>query len=68
MKLTSYVQGKMHILTDRMSAISLQRCKKLITWMKGNGGVIKFFSDEKNFTVDCAFYRRNDSWIASSPS
>ena len=34
--------------------------------MKGNGGVMKFFSGEKNFTVDCAFNRRNDRWIASS--
>ena len=29
---------------------------------------MKFFSDEKNFTVDCAFNRRNDRWIASSGS
>ena len=36
--------------------------------MKGNGGVMKFFSDEKNFTVDCAFNRRNDRRIASSRS
>ena len=43
LKLTSYVQGKRHLLTDRMRGISLQRCKKLITWMKGNGGVISSF-------------------------
>ena len=36
--------------------------------MKGNGGVMKFFSDEKNFTVECAFNRRNDRRIASSRS
>ena len=29
---------------------------------------MKFFSDEKNFTVDCAFNRRNDRRIASSRS
>ena len=55
-------------MTDRMRGIRLQRCKKVIKWMKGNGGVMKFFSDEKNFTVDCAFHRRNDRWIASSRS
>ena len=68
MKIISYVQGKRHLLTDRMRGIRLQRFKKLITWMKGNGGVMKFFSDEKNFTVDCAFNRRNDRRIASSRS
>ena len=67
-KLTSYVPGRRHLFTDKMRGIRLQRCKKLITWMKGNGGVMKFFSDEKNFTVDCAFHRRNDRWIASSRS
>ena len=36
--------------------------------MKGNGGAMKFFSDEKNFTVDCAFNRCNDRRIASSRS
>ena len=29
---------------------------------------MKFLSDEKNFTVDCAFNRHNDRWIASSRS
>ena len=55
-------------MTDRMRGIRLQRCRKLITWMKGDGGVMKFFSDEKNFAVDCAFNKRNDRWIASSRS
>ena len=55
-------------MTDRMRGIRLQRCKKVIKWMKGKGGVMKFFSDEKNFTVDCAFNRHNDRWIASSRS
>ena len=27
---------------------------------------MNFFSDEKNFTIDCAFHRCNDRWIASS--
>ena len=42
--------------------------QKLITWMKGNGGVMKFLSDEKNFTVECAFHRLNDRSIAFSLS
>ena len=36
--------------------------------MKANGGVMKFFSDKKNFTVDCTLHRRNTRWIASSLS
>ena len=68
LKLTSYIQGKRHLLTGRMKGIRLHRCKRPISWMNGNGGVMKFFSDEKNFTVNCAFNRRNDRWIASSSS
>ena len=66
--LTSYAQGKRHLLTDRMKEVRLKRCRKLINWMKTNGSVIKFFSDEKIFVVDRAFNRRNDRWIASSSS
>ena len=68
LKLTSFVQGKRHLLTGRMKGIRLHRCKRPISWMNGNGGVMKFFSDEKNFTVNCAFNRRNDRWIASFSS
>ena len=64
--LTSYAQGKRHLLTDRMKEVRLNRCRKLLNWMKSNGSVMKFFSDEKIFTVDRAFNRRNDRWIASS--
>ena len=29
---------------------------------------MKFLSDVKNFTVDCAYNKRNDRWIVSSRS
>ena len=66
--LTSYAQGKRHLLTDRMKEVRLIRCKKLLKWIKANGSVIKFFSDEKIFTIDRSANRRNDRWIASSTS
>jgi hypothetical protein len=64
--LTSYAQGKRHLLTNRMKEVRLERCRKVLNWLKSNGSAIKFFSDEKIFTVDRAFNRRNDRWIASS--
>lgn len=66
--LTSFSQGKRHLLTRKMKEIRLTRCQKLLNWMKSNGSVIKFFSDEKIFTVDATFNKRNDRWIASSSS
>ena len=36
LKLTSFVQGKRHLLTGRMKGIRLHRCKRLISWMKDN--------------------------------
>ena len=55
-------------MTDRMKEVRLIRCKKLLNLMKAFGSVIKFFSDEKIFTVDRSVNRRNDRWIASSSS
>ena len=66
--LTSDAQGKRHLLTNRMKEVRLIKCKKLLNWMRPNGSVIKFFSDEKIFTVDWSANRRNDRWIASSSS
>ena len=51
-----------------MKEARLIRCKKLLNWMKANGSVIKFFSDEKIYTVNSCANRLNDRWIASSSS
>lgn len=66
--LTSYAQGKRHLLTDRMEEIHFNRSRKLFNWMKTNSSVIKFFADEKIFTVEKAFNRLYDRWIAASSS
>ena len=55
--LTSYAQGKRHHLINRMREVCLNRCKKLLNWIRANGSVIKFFTDEKIFAVDRAFNR-----------
>ena len=60
LSLTFYAQGKRRLLTDRMKEVRLMMCKKLMNWMKANGSVIKFFSDEKIFTVDRFAIRRNN--------
>jgi hypothetical protein len=51
-----------------MKEVRLERCKKVLSWLKSNGSVIRFFSDEKIFTVDRTINKRNDRWIASSTS
>ena len=55
--LTSYAKGKRHLLTNRMKKVFLNRCRKLLNWIKANGSVIKFFCDERIFPVDRAFCR-----------
>ena len=66
--LKSYAQGKRHLLINKMKEVRLVRCKKLLNWLKGNGSILKFFSDEKIFTVDRSFNKRSDRYIASSSS
>ena len=64
--LTSYAQGKRHLLTNRMKEVFLNRCGELLNWIDANGSVIKFFCDERIFVVDRAFCRLNGHCIISS--
>ena len=57
LSLTSYALGKRYLLTNRMKEVCLNRCRKLLNWIRANGSVTKFFTDEKIFTVDRAFNR-----------
>ena len=62
----SYARERKHLLTEKMKEICFNRCKLILNLLKSNPWKIKFFSDEKIFTVDRASNRRNDRWIASS--
>ena len=53
-------------MTKRMKEVFLNRCGKLLNWIKANGSVIKFFYDERIFPVDRAFCRWNGHCIVSS--
>ena len=64
--LTSCAQGKRHLLTNRMNKVFLNRCRKLLNWVKANGSVIEFFCDERIFPVDRAFCGWNGHCIISS--
>ena len=48
--------------------LTLERSKLLLTWIKHHGSTVRLFSDKKNFTVDIAYNRRNDRFLASSSS
>ena len=64
--LTSYAQGKRHLMTNRMKEVFLNKLRKLLNWIKGIGFVIKFISDKRIFPVDRAFCRWNGHCIVSS--
>ena len=50
LRLTSFLQEKRHLLTQKMKEIHLTMCKKLLNWMKSNGSVIKFFLQTRRFS------------------
>ena len=52
-----------HLLTEQQKEKRLERCKKMLTWMKHHRATVKIFSDKKMFTVDQAFNCRNDRWV-----
>ncbi|QQP48557.1 Uncharacterized protein FKW44_008915 [Caligus rogercresseyi] len=64
--LTSYTRTLRHLLTEDMKRKRLTRCKKVLTWLKGNGSIVKIFSDKKIFTVDQVYNRRNDRWLGET--
>eukprot|EP00095_Tigriopus_kingsejongensis_P010943 maker-scaffold234_size243041-snap-gene-1.28 protein:Tk10943 transcript:maker-scaffold234_size243041-snap-gene-1.28-mRNA-1 annotation:"hypothetical protein EAG_00300" len=45
----------------------LERCQKILGFLKRHGSTVKIISDKKIFTVDQVYNRRNDRFIAGSP-
>ncbi|QQP57865.1 Uncharacterized protein FKW44_003002 [Caligus rogercresseyi] len=64
--LTSYTRTLRHLLTEDMKRKRLTRCKKVLTWLKGNCSIVKIFSDKKIFTVDQVYNRKNDRWLGET--
>lgn len=64
----SYVLKVRQLLTEPMKAKRLAKCNLLLSTLKHEAsGRLRFFSDEKIFTVDASFNRRNDRWLAQDP-
>lgn len=64
----SYVLKVRQTLSEATKAKRLERCNLLLTSLKhAASGRIRFFSDEKIFTIDAKVNRRNDRWIARDP-
>ncbi len=63
----SYVLRVRHLLTERQKLARVTRGTKIINSLKSTGGHLRFFSDEKIFTVDRFINRRNARWICKEP-
>ncbi|QQP40798.1 Uncharacterized protein FKW44_014966 [Caligus rogercresseyi] len=59
----SRARATRHRLTEQNMADRVSKGKILINQMKSKTGFLRFFSDEKIFTIDASHYRRNDRWI-----
>ncbi|QQP35845.1 Transposable element tcb2 transposase [Caligus rogercresseyi] len=64
----SYVMKVRHLLTDKMKATREARCRKILSSLKNTGGHLRFFCDEKIFTLDKKRNRQNDRWICREAS
>lgn len=67
--LTSYVRQPRHSLTEKVKERCLERCKKVLNWLKKNPSrsTVKIFCD-KIFTVDQVYNCRNDRYLAKDIS
>lgn len=64
----SYVPKSRHMLSVANKTARIERCRKLIDSLKHDAAHrIRFFSDEKIFTVDQKFNRQNQRCYAVSP-
>ncbi|QQP41915.1 Transposable element tcb2 transposase [Caligus rogercresseyi] len=59
----SRARATKHLLTEQNIADRVSKGKILINQMKSKSGFLRFFSDEKIFTIDASHNRRNDRWI-----
>ena len=66
--LKSYSLRTSHLLTDDIMERRAIKAAALLNNMKHEtAGMLRFFSDEKNFDQDQKVNRRNDRWICKSP-
>ena len=62
--MTSYKLTKKHLLTAIMKAKRLKHCRKILSKLKRkHAGHVLVFCDEKQFTVDRSFNKRNDRYL-----
>ncbi len=65
----SYALRVRHLLTESQKDARVRKGKKLLNLLKkGEFGDLRFFSDEKIFTVDITINRRNKRWICKEAS
>ena len=68
LNLKSYVIKKRQMLTDDLRERRKIKAAALLNDLKHqSAGMLRFFSDEKNFIQDRVTNRRNDRWLADSP-
>lgn len=64
----SYVLKVRQMLSASMKEKRVAKCSVLLASIKHEAaGKLRFFSDEKIFTVDAKVNRRNDRWLAQDP-
>ncbi|UYV71917.1 hypothetical protein LAZ67_9001141 [Cordylochernes scorpioides] len=67
--LKSYALRKGQLLTENMKNNRKRKVAALLNNLKHDSfGMLRFFSDEKNFDVDQKVNPRNDRWICKDPS
>jgi len=64
----SYTIKVRQMLSEAARTQRIARCNLLLSSLKNEAaGRVRFFSDEKIFTVDAKVNRRNDRWLAHDP-
>lgn len=64
----SYTIKVRQMLSEAARTKRVERCNLLLCSLRNKAaGRIRFFSDEKIFTVDAKINRRNDRWLARDP-
>ncbi|XP_011707025.1 PREDICTED: uncharacterized protein LOC105462195 [Wasmannia auropunctata] len=68
LRYNSYTIKVRQMLSEAARTKRVERCNLLLCSLKHNAaGRLKFFSDEKIFTVDAKINQRNDHWLAHNP-
>ena len=64
--LKSYACTPWHLLAASLKEKQLEKCQKILNYLRHHAPTMKIFSDKKIVAIDQVYNRRNDRWLVET--